>query len=44
MDFLYDAIAKPSARQASIDLKTLVTGEAQSFDELVITRLKNLPN
>jgi lipid-A-disaccharide synthase len=41
LDCLYDANAKSSARQAAIELKSLLTGGAQSFDELAISRLKN---
>ena len=38
---LDDANAKSSARQAAIELKSLLTGGARSFDELVIGALKN---
>jgi lipid-A-disaccharide synthase len=41
LDCLCDANAKSSARQAAIELKSLLTGGAQSFDELVISALKN---
>ena len=41
LDCLYDANAKSSARHAAIELKSLLTGGAQSFDELVISALKN---
>jgi len=41
LDCLYDANAKSSAEQAAIELKSLLTGGAQSFDELVISALKN---
>ena len=41
LDCLYDANAKYSARHAAIELKSLLTGGAQSFDELVIRALKN---
>ncbi len=41
LDCLDDANAKSSARQAAIELKSLLTGGAQSFDELVISALKN---
>ena len=41
LDCLYDANAKSSARQAAIELKSLLTGGARSFDELVIGALKN---
>jgi lipid-A-disaccharide synthase len=40
LDCLYDANAKSSARHAAIELKSLLTGGAQSFDELVIRALK----
>ena len=41
LDCLDDANAKSSARQAAIELKSLLTGGARSFDELVIGALKN---
>ena len=41
LDCLYDANAKSSARYAAIELKSLLTGGAQTFDELVIRALKN---
>jgi lipid-A-disaccharide synthase len=41
LDCLDDANAKSSARQAAIELKSLLTGGAKSFDELVISALKN---
>ena len=41
LDCLCDANAKSSARYAAIELKSLLTGGAQSFDELVISALKN---
>ena len=41
LDCLDDANAKSSAKQAAIELKSLLTGGAQSFDELVISALKN---
>jgi len=41
MDCLYDGNAKSSVRQAAIELKSLLTGGSQSFDELVISALKN---
>ena len=41
LDCLYDADAKPRAMQAAIELKSMLTGGSQSFDELVITALKN---
>ena len=41
LDCLEDANAKSSARQAAIELKSLLTGGAKSFDELVISALKN---
>jgi lipid-A-disaccharide synthase len=41
LDCLDDANAKSSARQAATELKSLLTGGAKSFDELVISALKN---
>ena len=41
LDCLDDANAKSSARQAAIELKSLLTGGARSFDELVVGALKN---
>ena len=41
LDCLYDANAKSSARHAAVELKSLLTGGAPSFDELVISALKN---
>ena len=41
LDCLYDVNAKSSARKAAVELRSLLTGDAQSFDELVISALKN---